>query len=70
MVLDVHVCQANAQKGGRNHGADEGGAVSAYHHGNGNGSGGDAEALSDPDHYRKHSVEIAVRIEGQGQRHA
>ncbi len=69
VILDVHIGKAGAQQGGGNHGADEGGAVAADHHGNRDGQSGNAEALADGDDDGQHTVEVGVGVEGQSQRH-
>ena len=69
MVLDLHTGQANAQEGGRHHGADEGGAVAADHHGDGSMSGIHTEGIAHADEHGQQAVEVGVGAEQQGEGH-
>ena len=69
VILDIDLCKTYAEQSSRNHGADEGCAVAADDHGDGDRKCRDAKALPDADHDREHTVEVAVRVEGQRERY-
>ena len=69
MLVDVHIRKADSEECCRYHRADEGRAVSADCHRCGDRERRDPEALSDADHDRKHSVEVAVGVERECERH-
>ena len=70
MVPDRYIRHARSQQQGCRHGANERGAKSQDLHGNCDGQGFQTEGLSDTEHDGQHSVEIAVCIKKQGQRHS
>ena len=68
VVLDIDLRETCTEQGSRNHGADEGSAVTADNHSDSDRQSVDAECLADSDNDGKHAIEVGVCIECQCQR--
>lgn len=69
MIFNVNIRKANTEQGSRYHRADKSGAVSANNHSDSDRHSRDTEAFANTNHYRQHTIEVAVCIEGKCERH-